>query len=372
MANFSNPCTDSGVGTRNKCRYSENLEPINDQPHPYTCNTYIKYDPFQFYGLFSGFNGGDEVAKYVMDRLVHVIFKVNPITVAQQPHDVVKSLQQKYKMIVDEYFNSHHEKLTNRLIAKNNGNLASVQEIDEKIGRGTTIIVALIIRNNLYIISCGRSMAIVVQEVEKQATSHLLNQTLHENTNGEEIDRLLELQVDPSLVDNPTRAIGDFLRSYLYDEIEIFKDAKDAPIISEPVIQHFQISTHWKYLILLSDGVVENLKNMNIENIPEVVLKELKEEPTPRKTAQALVDAIARNYADHVSTKNVHVPSTTLEEMTILFHKMTTFKSEINFTVDSTTDSGIVTTLVELKPYVDASHDKNCENFKLMETYLLK
>ena len=67
---------------------------------------------------------------------------------------------------------------------------------------------------------------------------------------------------------HPTRAIGNFDRSIYYNEDEHLVDATSAPIISIPDVYHYVIEDIWKSLVIISDGVVQNLKEFNVEDIP--------------------------------------------------------------------------------------------------------
>ena len=66
----------------------------------------------------------------------------------------------------------------------------------------------------------------------------------------------------------PTRAIGNFDRSIYYNEDEHLVDATSSPIISIPDVYHYVIEDIWKSLVIISDGVVQNLKEFNVEDIP--------------------------------------------------------------------------------------------------------
>ncbi|KHJ86217.1 hypothetical protein OESDEN_14041 [Oesophagostomum dentatum] len=147
-----------------------------------------------------------------------------------------------------------------------------------------------------------------------------LNARVHDNDDPDEYERLEKLNIDPLSVHRPTRALGDYFRRNLYDEKEEFRGAKGNPVISDPDFYHFEIDETWKYLVLLSDGVLQNLKDCGVEDITLEVKERLQVDISVRSTAQGLVDAFGRkhdvaycrnDFGEHGSNRR--------EEMTVIF-----------------------------------------------------
>ncbi|VDO19088.1 unnamed protein product [Heligmosomoides polygyrus] len=97
-------------------------------------------------------------------------------------------------------------------------------------------------------------------------------------------------------VHRPTRALGDYFRRNLFEEKEEFRGAKSDPVIAEPDIYHHEIRDTWRYLILMSDGVLQNLKDCGVDDVPAEIQERLQVDISVRSTAQGLVDAIGRKH----------------------------------------------------------------------------
>lgn len=367
--------TDAGIGTVHSCRYSKQKKPVQNNDF-LSCSTCINNGYIKVYGIFSGFNGGDSTAKFVMNRLVYELFKDNSLSPALPPPMVMKELRRRFENTAERYLDSNTDVLSERLIKMEDHSEAgknAVSEINQRIRQGTTALVMLIINQDLYVLNCGSGLAIAMANENPIQ----LNTSLHDKDNLEENQRIKALGIDPETVLNPTRAIGDLQRTHLFEETEAFKSAKGPPVISTPDVQYFRIDPSWRHIVLLSDGVVQNLKEVEVENIPTEVSVRLIEDHTLTSTAQALADSFARKHLDAFITmnddKNCFI-SNHREEMTVIYVKLPEVAAQPEFyeTVDSafSTMESTNATMFEPPsrvPYVDAVGFKSGPNYNHMK-----
>ncbi|CAI2358267.1 unnamed protein product [Caenorhabditis sp. 36 PRJEB53466] len=368
--------TDAGIGTVHSCRYSKQNNAIQSNQF-LSCCTCINNGQIQLYGLFSGFNGGSTTANFVMKRFVHELFQENPLAPGLTPVQVMEEIRTKFEKVAERYLMSLSDILNERLLKleeeTESGN-NRVSEINQKIRQGSTALIAIKIIQDLYILNCGSSLALAITH----ETAVQLNDNLHNKDNAVENSRLKALGIDPSTVLNPTRAIGDLQRTHLYEESNDFCNANGPPVISTPDIWHYKIDSSWQHLVLLSDGVVQNLKEAEVDDIPTEVFVRLIEDHTLTSTAQALADAFARKHFDAFITMQKDTLcciSNHREEMAVVIVKLSTgsqdlyetFDSALS-TIDSTSNTLSGTSLV---PYVDASRLTTGKNFEKMNKIIL-
>lgn len=311
-----------------------------------------------------------------MNRLVYELFNDNSMSPALPPSMVMKEIRRRFENTAERYLDSNSDLLSERLMKMEDQTEAgknSVSEINQKIRQGTTALVVFIMNQDLYVLNCGSGLAIAMANDNPIQ----LNTNLHDKDNLEENRRIKALGIDPETVLNPTRAIGDLQRTHLFEETEDFKSAKGPPVISTPDVQYFRIDPSWRHIILLSDGVVQNLKEVEVEDIPTEVSVRLIEDHTLTSTAQALADSFARKHLDAFITmndeKNCFI-SNHREEMTVIYVKLPEIIAQTEFyeTVDSafSTMESTNATLPELPsriPYVDAVGFKSGPNYNNMK-----
>ncbi|CAD6187480.1 unnamed protein product [Caenorhabditis auriculariae] len=356
-------CCNSGIGSAYGGRYSKSKK-FNANHELLDSSVHIDINDIQLYAIFCGFNGGSNAAKFSMNRMVYEIFQDQPIKTIMMSREIIAELHRKFANVARRYMDMMTDSLSERFILKDQNdevNANAISELDQKIREGCTAIVALRIECDLFVLNCGTSMAIAITDDPSDPVVRI-NDQLHENENPVEIERLKNIGVDPENVLKPTRAIGDLHR-----------------IIAVPDIYHVVIQNNWRYIVLISDGVVQNLKEFQVEDVAMEVYERLKEDHTATSTAQSLVDAFARKHLDAYTrnmVENGFTFSNQREEMTVIFVKLEhdnlyeTFKSSTNSTLDytqSTTDGGPV------QPYVDVlpkSNKPDIQKFLLDTTKL--
>ncbi|CAB3399142.1 unnamed protein product [Caenorhabditis bovis] len=333
------PAANSGIGSVFGCRYKkQTVEPDNEtQGYPINIDFSDAVNEQKLFGLVCGFNGGSKTAEFVRDRLIYEILFDNPIAVNMTPNMIKEELAQKFRIVSNRYNDSLNEDLYTRWNEKQSENADSkdkISEIDKKIRAGTTVLLILQLNQNVFVLNCGTGLAIAITS-ENNAIQ--LNTIVHENDDEEEVLRFQSINVDPTRVLNPTRAIGDLHRAHLYEENEDFKNAVSAPVISSPDVYYYTVDREWKYLVLISDGVVQNLKDAGVDDILSEVAG-LSEENSPRSTAQSLLDKFSRKHCDafsRVQEERGSGISNRREEMTAVFVKFPQSPQHYNQTADS-------------------------------------
>lgn len=354
-------CINSGIGTSLGGRYNKHKK-FMQELNTLDWAVHIEENGIQMYGIFCGFNGGADVARFVMNRMVYEVFKDRPITRSMTVQEVKDALLAKFRTVDLRYLQTIDDDLTERLILMDDpvNNADRISTLNAKIRKGTTVFVVLKVDRDLYVLNCGTSLGLAVQADRSLVR---LNARVHDNDDPAEFERLEKLNIDPLDVHRPTRALGDYFRRNLFEEKEEFRGAKSDPVIAEPDIYHHEIRDTWRYLILMSDGVLQNLKDCGVDDVPAEIQERLQVDISVRSTAQGLVDAIGRKHdiaycrndsADHVSNRR--------EEMTVIFVQLSEHSNIVDslnsysYTDSSSLDTSLPPVEAEpIVPYVDVN-----------------
>ncbi|KAE9415368.1 hypothetical protein Angca_009766 [Angiostrongylus cantonensis] len=350
-------CVNSGIGSSLGGRYNKHKKFIQEHK-AMDWAIHIDENGIAMYGIFCGFNGGADVAKFVMNRMVYEVFRDHPITKSMTVEEVKDALLRKFRTVDLRYLQTIDDDLAQRLVLMDNPetNSDDISALNAKIRKGTTAFVVLRVDHNLYVLNCGTSLGLAFLSDRSLVR---LNARVHDNDDPEEYERLVKLDVNPLDVHRPTRALGDYFRRNLFEEKKEFEGAKGDPVIAEPDLYHLEIDKTWKYLILMSDGVLQNLKDCGVEDILAEVQERLQIDTSVRSTAQGLVDAFGRKHdaAYCRSEFNGHV-SNRREEMTVIFVNLANGNKSTDTFDSSSITSSLETTLPPIDlgpidPYVD-------------------
>ncbi|CAJ0609568.1 unnamed protein product [Cylicocyclus nassatus] len=332
-------CKNSGIGSSLGARYSRNKKLPEHTALDWS--VHIEENEIQMYGIFCGFNGGADVARFVMNRMVYEIFKgEHPITKTMSVEEVKGALHDKFQKVDVSYLQTREDDLTKRFFLmedpeKNEIKNSQISALNAKIRKGTTAFVVLRLDRHLYVLNCGTSFGLAVRSDRSIVR---LNPRVHDNEDRGEYERLEKLNIDPGTVFRPTRALGDYFRRDLYEELEEFANAKGSPVISDPDVYDHEIDESWKYLILLSDGVLQNLKDCGVEDFTAEVAERLKVQTNVRSTAQALVDEFSRKHYS-AYCRSGDQGSNRCEEMTVIFVQLWDTNKLVDMSCGSFTDS---------------------------------
>ncbi|KAJ1357289.1 hypothetical protein KIN20_015423 [Parelaphostrongylus tenuis] len=178
---------------------------------------HIDENGIALYAMFCGFNGGTDVAKFVMNRMVYEVFKDHPITKSMTVEEVKDALLRKFRTVDMRYFQTIDDDLTQRLVLMDDPetNADDISALNAKIRKGTTAFVVLRAEHDLYVLNCGTSLGLAFRGDRSVVR---LNTRVHDNDDPEECERLRNLNVNPLVVHRPTRALGDYFRRDLFEE----------------------------------------------------------------------------------------------------------------------------------------------------------
>ncbi|GIZ04124.1 TGF-beta-activated kinase 1 and MAP3K7-binding protein 1 [Caerostris extrusa] len=187
--------------------------------------------------------------------------------------------------------------------------------VREEIQSGTTAVVALILKNKLYVANVGDSRAVLCTEKDGNICISQLS-TDHTFANEDELLRLSHLglkrekliQQSVSALQNFTRCIGNYTVKGGYKEFANLSEAVDEPIIAEPnIVGGIKIDEKCKFLLLMSDGlykcVEEATGTANVNAVlVNMVREQFSEQSTLSGVAQAVVDKAVRIHQDAFMT----------------------------------------------------------------------
>ncbi|KAI1294615.1 TGF-beta-activated kinase 1 and MAP3K7-binding protein 1 [Halotydeus destructor] len=213
---------------------------------------------------------------------------------------------------------------------------ARLEEIDQQISSGTTVLIALVFRGYLYIANLGDSRAVLCELSEgdyfcKQQTND------HSLENESERDRLTAIGLKLDLVklnaglivsQRSTRCLGNYFVKAGHSEYNSLLKLKEQPVLSEPeIMPPIKLGDQSQFLTMASNGVNQAVKQIltahgakhsdNAVNacLSSLILTELASQSTLCGVAQAVVDHIVRLHQDCYITGQSGVDS--CEDMTL-------------------------------------------------------
>lgn len=331
-------CENSGIGNTIGGRYQKTKQITTTEAQ--NASIHISLNNMQLYGVCSGFNNGMGTAQSVLEGMARAVFYDNPINMTYSSDKVKKVLTEKFTNVSKtnrETKKDHHMELF--VSEEDNDKLSDkFTELGADTREGWTAIFAFQMDGILYVVKYGSSMALAVTSDNGQIVRQL-NPIRQEN----EEQRLLDSNVIP---------------------------------VDQPDVFSYPIENSWKYIVLLSVGVVNNL-NAFQSDIPKyfktAIVRAVSDNNTETTNAQSLVDMFAREHMDaffrHFDEDKARVISNQREEMTIIFVRFepnagdNTYESSMstmNRTLPQETSS-------PLTPYVDLS--PNYHNPELLKFF---
>jgi len=195
--------------------------------------------------------------------------------------------------------------------------------LDDEVRGGATALVAIVCDQQLFVANCGDCRAVLVKEGEhNQLTAVQLSQH-HDLQNPEERNRLIELHLNPDIVGEPTRCIGDYYRKSGWSEKH--DSLCSDPVIPRPTVLSLTMDDSFRYLLLMSGGVVNAMRQTDTAGldhvtarIAELTVREVLQEHSLSRVAQAVLDAIARDHQHAFVEKLLPSGCNRRDEMTLL------------------------------------------------------
>lgn len=197
-------------------------------------------------------------------------------------------------------------------------------EIEDQIKGGTTLAVAVIHENKLYVANVGDSRVILCTYVPGTDSNveFRIDQLTEDHTtaNDNELDRLSKLGLNRQRLQEKrrvgsmetTRSIGDFAVKWGYKDFDILSNAQGPPVISTPyVTPGISLDNSFYFLFLMSDGVyhaVEEMSDCSVEDqdsspdpnirIANLLHHELKQHSDCQKAADSVLQFICSKHFD--------------------------------------------------------------------------
>jgi TAK1-binding protein 1 len=158
--------------------------------------------------------------------------------------------------------------------------LNRLNSINKELTIGSSVLVALMTNNKLYISNLGVGRALLVKDdVKNEASLRVIQVTVDHNlSNEDELLRLCSLGLDAASLRNElasTRCIGNYMGKGGYKDSEFLSQAVSEPISSTPeVIGPVFIDQSARFLLLLSGGLCKVLQQLFSDDL-NIVNKEL-------------------------------------------------------------------------------------------------
>ncbi|XP_067936727.1 TGF-beta-activated kinase 1 and MAP3K7-binding protein 1-like [Watersipora subatra] len=272
------------------------------------------------YGVFDG-HCGIRAAEFVSQRLPAEIV-LGQLSNVKTDADVQNVLQQAYRTVEKAYFSSldnliaertslQQDLLESQSLALKAKTAERLRVVDEQLSSGTSALVALILKNQLYVANVGNSRALLCSTESGKLRVSLLNDD-HTLENECEVQRLADLGLPIETIRNSkkfgqqlyTRCIGDYSVKGGYRDNEQMSAASSEPVIAEPDLEEpICIDSTCNFLLLMTDGVYRSLvdatdtTHVNAD-IAGMVASEFTRQSTLNGVSQAVIDRITRKHHD--------------------------------------------------------------------------
>ncbi|GFQ63969.1 TGF-beta-activated kinase 1 and MAP3K7-binding protein 1 [Trichonephila clavata] len=332
--NFQEPChswTDdlpvcllSGVGFSTNQKYRP--DGFRREEHAFEDRSFhFQYDEdTQFYGVFDG-HAGTKASDFSSQRMPAEIL-LGQLKGKESDCEIREVLHQAFLAVERSFFESIDDLLAEKenlrlqlqglrtieAIKQFPDTVQKLKTVTEEIQSGSTAVVALILKNKLYVANVGDSRAVLC--TEDKDGKICINQLSFDHTfsNDDELLRLSHLGLDvqkliqqpKSGLQNCTRCIGNYTVKGGYKEFDNLSEAQEEPIIAEPnIVGGIKIDEKCKFLLLMSDGLYKSLEeatgttNVNAMLV-NMVFEQFAEQSTLNGVAQAVVDKAVRIHHD--------------------------------------------------------------------------
>ncbi|XP_022253680.1 TGF-beta-activated kinase 1 and MAP3K7-binding protein 1-like [Limulus polyphemus] len=293
--------------------------------HPTQLETgFSRWGGHFFYGVFDGHHGS-RTSDFAAQRMPAEIL-LGQLDGKETDSDVRKILQEAFHAVEKGFFDSIDDLLAEKITlqlhihglsdyqayTKFPDIVNQLQDVIREISAGTAALVALILKNKLYVASVGDCRALLVKTNSDGSLRIIQLTTNHDIYNEDELLRLSHLGLDIEKIRqgnklgslHNTRCIGNYMLKGGYTEFDFLSDAKEEPVIAEPQIQGgIEIDKSCQFLVLMSVGVYKSIEEATgtsqvNEIISEMVLEQFHMQSTLVGVAQAVVDKVVRIHHD--------------------------------------------------------------------------
>lgn len=315
---------------------------------------------FQAFGVFDGHDGpraAGFTSNFIMELFTTRSWKT---IVSTGGMDIVQALPEFFRAAERDFFNGLRryieEKNALQAVIPADVNsyqayqlypleVARLQELEPKIAGGTTVAVAVICNNKLYVANVGDSRVVLIREKEDGTLIAEQLTVDHTVQNWDELRRLEDLGLDPNELTKAgrlgsqenTRSIGDYKIKEGYQDVDILRHAAKPPGTAQPYVMHpREIDESFRYLIVMSDGVYKSMEDTFEESrsidankvLIGVMQNILKVNPKLETVADRILERLAKIHKDtyqKAAQEDVRSPRAVTcrkrDDMTLLVYK---------------------------------------------------
>ncbi|CAG5076916.1 Similar to Tab1: TGF-beta-activated kinase 1 and MAP3K7-binding protein 1 (Mus musculus) [Cotesia congregata] len=312
-------CKESGVGFSTNQIYREDGYRQEDHPFEDRC-FHCKYDESTFvYGIFDG-HESSRAANFALQRMAAEIL-LGQLNGKSTNEEVKEVLRQAFISVERGYFDSIGDLLAERTSLKFDipeelnsyeayqkfpDLVNKLNKLNRELAAGTSAIVALVFRNNLYVANVGDSRALLCK------------------TDSNQVLRVVQLSSHLGNQEN-TRCLGNYLVKGGYKEFEELAASTSEPIIAEPEIHGgIDLDDSCRFLLLMSRGLYKSLEEATgtdqvNKELALMVVEQFRIQSTLTGVAQAVVDKVVRIHHDmNMSNSQNSSKSGKREDITLL------------------------------------------------------
>ncbi|GBP67513.1 TGF-beta-activated kinase 1 and MAP3K7-binding protein 1 [Eumeta japonica] len=207
----------------------------------------------------------------------------------------------------------------NYLISKESDTiLARLKEIDQHLSGGSTVILALVHNNKLYVANVGEARALLCRTDDNYVLRVVQLSVDHSLNNEDELLRLSQLGLDVDRLRN-----GNYLVKGLYKAFPDIRAATAEPVIPTPEIHGpIVLDDSCRFLVLVSSGVYKRIQEVKgsseqaNKQLSQIIVENFRKATNFETLCQSVLDEIEQEFMSYCMKNNLTPKSNT--HMTLL------------------------------------------------------
>lgn len=279
-------------------------------------------DNTSIYAIFSG-QGGHQVAESSLQRIAAEILLGQLNEKGATEEDVKEVLRQAFISAEKGYLDSIDSNLARKTVLQCELQGVNMSEyvnyrivlerlnsINEDLKMGTSIVLALIYKQKLYICNIGTCRALLCKNDSNNVLRVVQLSVDHNLYNEDEILRLKQLGVDvQAFRQSPnfsTRAIGSYFYKAGYKDCDLLSSAISEPVIAQPeIVGPIPLDDSCRFLLLMSSGLCKTLsdvfandRNLVNKEIVQMAVEQFRSQSTLMGVSQSVVHKCDQMHHD--------------------------------------------------------------------------
>ncbi|CAF4838940.1 TGF-beta-activated kinase 1 and MAP3K7-binding protein 1-like [Pieris napi] len=395
---IARPWTEDLPKCRNTCvaSYFSHLGDSNstDDCLCFYCQT---EDNSCLYGVFEPHNGLD-AARFIMQRMAaELLFP--PPSLSNTDEEIRERLRNAFISVEKAYIENYDGMIAERTslqyrlqtlnetqISQNCDNiLHRLKEIDHHLSGGTTVVLALVHNNKLFVANVGETRALLGR-TDDNSVLRVVQLTMdHSLNNEDELLRLSQLGLDVNKLRNVqylgnqtgTRCLGNYLVKGLYKAFPSISAAMSEPVVAAPEIHGpILLDESCRFLVLVSAGVYKRIQEVrgNSEEtnkqLAQKIVENFRKQSEFTRVSQSVLEEIEDDFVTFCAQNNLTPKPNT--HITLLIRNF-------NFLPPIPNDSCQKNASVRFNPIVqsksntllneiDSEFSNDCENDSIVDT----